>query len=129
MRPRADPLDYNQLLNLRNLDVLRLDYSSERIPLDFISKLFVQLKFLSEFNFHSNRDKRKSRITISYEALPLCIGDPQSYAHKLAFPYYLGYGEEPLLSANFYSCKDLEELVHKIHRMADHEVIRNCLIF
>lgn len=129
MTPSSEPIDYNQLLNLRNLEVLRLLHSPERVPLDFISKLFVQLKFLYEFDFQSNLDRRKSRITISCQALPLCIVDPESYAFKLAFPYELCYGEEPLDLKNLYSCKNLEELAREIYRMADHEVIRNCLVF
>ena len=134
MKPPAEPIDYNQLLNLRNLEVLRLHYhnSTEKIPLDFISKLFVQLKFLCEFDFNSNWGKSLdwgSRITISYEPLPLSIEDPESYAHKLAFPYDLSFGEEPLFLTDLDYCRDLDELVHKIHRMVDHKVIRNCLIF
>ena len=114
--PHLENFDFDHFLRLRHLQQLFIR-SEKKIRIEFICKLFEQLKFLVYFTFDSTCSCFKIKIkfhTILLEDLAEgeIIDFSRPYQFNYVSPLHL-YGTIPR------HCKDVDELVQEINRMKE----------
>ena len=121
--PHLENVEFDHFLKLKHLHTFRIK-STQKIPVEFVSKLFVELKNLKEFRLRATSDEKcEFKIDIFFnESQP-----DEEEAWPYEFQCYLPdvHKDEPIL---FDYCDNANQLAQSIKQMKDDERLMPFLI-
>ena len=135
-----EQFEFDQFLKLRNLVTLHIE--SEQISIQFVCKLYKQLKLFKYFYFHSERLKFSLMIAYEIAYQDVCLEpDAAGAAHYFSHPYELNYfhhnpdhkeGQEPGPDNRSEivfrkCCADANELADEINQLKEKQHTKDCL--
>ena len=132
-KPGSEKVEFDHFKKLRNLVTWQMNVYGERIPLDVLSKLFVEFKFLLYFNLLIYAGSEfKAQLTVEYYVSNAAINnvaeDEEDVARMRTSPYFINFSGKNLI-VHLNQCKDAHEVAQEIEELRQYELSKNCFIY